>query len=121
LTANFIINNSVEFSFTANSGTTRAAYINLLNVNIPVYQTGTIFALPPLLTNEKMLANGAFQFNFISTPNASFSVLASTNLALPMNQWPVIGTVTNAGGSTYQFTTSASTNAPRMFYRIRSP
>jgi len=51
-------------------------------------------------------------------PSATFRMLESTNVMLPMSQWgPVL---TNAFGATgsFAFTNHMSTNAPRTFYRL---
>ena len=47
----------------------------------------------PVLTNPTMQGNGTLSFGFTSIPGAEFDVLASTNLALPLNQWTDLGTI----------------------------
>jgi hypothetical protein len=58
---------------------------------------------------------------FTNTPGAQFSVLAATNLALPMSNWPSLGDVIEVSPGQFQFTDSTTTNTIRRFYRIRSP
>ena len=89
--------------------------------------TRTVVVLPtppaPVIGNPVRLGNGAVQFNFASTPNAGFTVLASTNVALPVNAWSNLGPAveTPAASGQFQFTDPQATNHPSRFYLIRSP
>jgi hypothetical protein len=76
---------------------------------------------PPRLQNVVRLANGGARFDFTSSPGASFTVLASTNLGLPPATWTVLGPPTEAPSGQYQFIDLQATNIPLRFYRIRSP
>ncbi|HEY2330113.1 MAG TPA: NF038122 family metalloprotease [Verrucomicrobiae bacterium] len=71
---------------------------------------------PPRLTGAR-LGNGNFQLNFTNVPGLNFSVLASTNIALSMTNWPVLGAPAENPAGQYQFT-DALTNKAR-FYRVR--
>ncbi len=64
---------------------------------------------------------GSFRFGFSNGNNATFTVLASTNLSLPIASWDVLGVATNVGGGNYQFTDPGVTNAALRFYQLRSP
>jgi hypothetical protein len=78
-------------------------------------------ANPPVLTSPSLAANGAVAFGFTNASNADFTVLATTNLTLPLGQWSILGqAVQNAPGQ-YQFTDTAATNHARQFYRVVSP
>jgi len=74
-----------------------------------------------VLTNPMMLPNGAFQFGFSNTPGVPFTALASTNVALPIGEWIILGPVTEVGVGQYQFTDPQAVDAPRRFYNVRSP
>src|SRR5207244_2459322 len=50
------------------------------------------------------LGNGGFQFGFINTPGASFSVLTVTNVSLPLSNWTLLGTATEIAPGQFQFT-----------------
>src|SRR5262249_36427486 len=50
------------------------------------------------------LPDGTFQFAFTNTPEASFSVLTSTNIATPMDEWTSAGTALETSAGSYQFT-----------------
>jgi hypothetical protein len=90
-----------------------------------VYLAG--WAGPSRLTGPKRLNSGAgaFQFNFTNYPdlNTTFTVWASTNLAIPFNLWSNLGMVTDSppGSGQYQFTDPGATNSNQRFYRVRSP
>ena len=79
---------------------------------------------PPRLGGVTQPDPGGFRFAFTNAPGLTFSVLAATNAALPLTGWTVRGVVTDAppGSGSYQFTDpGVTTNAPRMFYRVRWP
>jgi DNA-binding beta-propeller fold protein YncE len=119
LTITGITNGVVSFSFTANSGPARTANITLLGLTIPVTQ-GTI-GTPPNLTGAQLLVNGVLQFSFTNTPSGSFTVISTTNLSLPLSDWTVVGAASNTAPGQFQFTTQMTTNAPELFYGVRSP
>ncbi len=74
----------------------------------------------PILFAPVRLNNGSFQFSFSNVAGASYSVLASTNVALPVTNWLILGSPTNAGGGIWKFTDPPST-VSRRFYLLRSP
>ena len=74
----------------------------------------------PTLTGAQMLGNGVFQFSFSNTPGATFTVLSTTNLSLPMNYWTVVGAATNTGPSVFTFTTPPTSHGFQTFYTVRS-
>ena len=78
---------------------------------------------PPVLTGLTVLGNGTFGFAFTNLTGASFTVFASTNVALPMNLWSNLGPAveTPPASGQFQFTDSGATNYPQRFYRVRSP
>jgi hypothetical protein len=53
----------------------------------------------------------------------SFTVLASTNVALPFGQWSNLGTAVESplGSGQYPFTDLHATNYSRRFYKVASP
>ena len=74
----------------------------------------------PVFSSPGITANsGAWQLSFSAQAGQRFTVLASSNVALPFNQWTVL---TNGmfGSGTAIFTDGA-TNLPARFYRIVSP
>ena len=73
------------------------------------------------VNSVRRLGDGRLQLTFSNTPGAPFTVLASTNVALPVAQWIILGPPTEAPPGHYQFTDAPTTNAPQRFYLIRSP
>ena len=78
---------------------------------------------PGLLSGVKRLGNGTFQFGFTNYTDTSFTVLASTNVALPAAIWTILGPAveTPAGSGNFQFGDPLATNYPQRFYRVKSP
>jgi hypothetical protein len=118
LTVTGSTNGVVSFAFTANtSATNRVSYIILLGQQIQVTQ-----AASPTFTEVTMSGDGEFQFTFSDTvPDATFTVLSSTNLSLPMSDWDVAGIPTSIAPGLFQFTAPANTNDLQRFYRVSSP
>jgi parallel beta-helix repeat protein/predicted outer membrane repeat protein len=76
---------------------------------------------PPVLMNvTRSTANKTFQFMFTDVPHADFSVLTSTNAALPLANWTFLGSTVEDLPGFYQFTDTTATNSAR-FYRVTSP
>ena len=73
------------------------------------------------LSHAVRLPGGAFQFSFTNLDSLSFTVLTATNLELPLANWTVLGTATEAPPGQYQFTDPQTTNSATRFYRVRSP
>jgi alpha-tubulin suppressor-like RCC1 family protein len=84
-------------------------------------RSGLTIGTAPLVLNAARPVNGAFGFVFTNTPGAVFTVLATTNAALPLTSWTVLGGATELSPGQFQFTDPQATNSPRRFYRVRSP
>ena len=83
---------------------------SVFNLSVPVPTATT-------LTDAKSLANGSFQFAFTNSPGALFGVRATTDLALPLNNWTRLGGVTELPPGQFQFTDPQATNGGKSFYR----
>ena len=75
---------------------------------------------PPLHVKGANLANGTFQITFTNAPGLGFVVLASTNIALSVTNWTVLGAPTESPAGQYQFIDSSAGNQQR-FYRVKLP
>jgi hypothetical protein len=73
------------------------------------------------LIGVQTLGNGVIQFSFTNNPSASFTVLATTNVSLPMNLWSNLGTAVESPAGTYNFADPQVTNNVQRYYRVRSP
>jgi hypothetical protein len=67
------------------------------------------------------VSNQTLILSFSNTSSAVFSVLASTNLALPMSKWAVLGTPVQISPGQFQFVIPSATNTSQQFFDIRSP
>jgi DNA-binding beta-propeller fold protein YncE len=119
LTISGVTSGVVNFSFTANTGPARTAHITLLGQTIPVTQGAA--GIPPTLTDVRMLDCGVCQFCFTNVAGATFTVLSSTNVSLPLSEWTVAGSCTNTAPDQFQFTSQPTTNDSQRFYIICSP
>jgi hypothetical protein len=119
LTVTNAANGIVDFSFTSNMGPARTGHITILGEPVTITQTN-ILVTPPNMTGARLLNTGSFQFTFTNTPGTIFTVLATTNLALPLTNWVQVGTVSNLSSGIYQFTTQPLTNA-QEFYEVVWP
>jgi hypothetical protein len=104
----------VSFSFTTNTGPSRTAHITLLGQSIPITQA--VIGTPPTLTDVQMLGNGVVQFAFTNNPGATFTVLSTTDLSMPLSNWTVVGTASNAVSNVFLFTTQPTIRNASMAY-----
>jgi sugar lactone lactonase YvrE len=119
LTISGVTNGVVNFAFTATTSN-RTAHISLLGKSITVTQSNSVVVTPPVLITPKISA-GSFQFAFSNNQGATFSVVASTNLLVPLTNWNVVGTATNTAPGLFQFAIPTTNTEPRKFFRVRSP
>lgn len=82
-----------------------------------------IAAAPFPITEFTRQTNGVVQFILPSLVGGSFTVFATTNVALPFNTWSNLGPVleTPPGSGVFQFTDPQAKNFARRFYRVSSP
>jgi hypothetical protein len=76
---------------------------------------------PMVLEQATMLNDGTFQFAFTYTPGATCTVLGTTNPALSITSWSVLGAATEISSGQYQFIDAGATDQTLRFYRVRSP
>ena len=78
---------------------------------------------PGHLSGATRLKNGTFTAGFTNYTDTSFTVLATTNPALPLNLWWNLGAAleTPIGSGRFQVTDPQATNNATRFYRIRWP
>jgi hypothetical protein len=73
------------------------------------------------LVNPVKLPGGAFQFAFTGAANGTNTLLAATNLALPLANWTVLGVAPEFSTGLFVFSDAQAAGNPQRFYRIRSP
>jgi Concanavalin A-like lectin/glucanases superfamily/Immunoglobulin I-set domain len=67
------------------------------------------------------LSDGNVQFSGTGPANTGYSILATTNIALPLSQWTVLTSGNFDGAGQFTFTDLNATNNPTQFYRISMP
>jgi hypothetical protein len=67
------------------------------------------------------MGNGSFPFGFTNLSGPSYTVLASTNLAAPLNTWSNLGPAVESPPGTFKFTDPQAMNYPQRFYRVQGP
>jgi O-glycosyl hydrolase len=89
----------------------------------PAGLTANILPLvTPTFGNPAIAAGaGGWQLSFGAQNGQNYKVLATTNLALPVNQWTIVTNGTFGAAGTATFTDSSATNLPQRFYIIVSP
>ncbi|MEJ2509905.1 MAG: choice-of-anchor Q domain-containing protein, partial [Gammaproteobacteria bacterium] len=77
----------------------------------------------PFLTDFRLDGDlGQVTFGFTNIPGADFTVLVSTNLALPLSNWDNLGLMNVDASGGYVFTDSVDTaDSPQRFCRAVSP
>jgi hypothetical protein len=67
-------------------------------------------------------AAAGFQLSFSNnTPGATFTVLATSDLSVPVEKWSVVGQAVPLGGGRFQLTDTEATNGVQRFYRVSAP
>jgi hypothetical protein len=66
-----------------------------------------------------MNSNGPVQLEFTNVIGASFIVLGSTDIFLPLTNWTKLGMATEISPGQFQFTDPDTTNFAQRFYRVR--
>jgi hypothetical protein len=74
----------------------------------------------PRIIDLLMLGNGHFQFSFTNQSSAVYAVLGTTNVALPLAQWTVLGPPVSLGGGLYRFTDTGAMGQAQRFYILRA-
>jgi hypothetical protein len=73
---------------------------------------------PVVLPGDLMVGpSGAFTLSFLGLPNATYSILASTNLL----DWILLGPASQPASGQFQFTDPTTSKPAARYYRIRWP
>ena len=91
--------------------TSSPAILNLTSTSVP----------PPVINPQLVAGGNSFQISFSNDPGASFTVLRSTNVGLPLSNWTVVGTATEISPGEYQFSDPGAQTNVQRYYRIRWP
>ena len=77
------------------------------------------FTTPPLLAEPELLQDGRFQFSFSNHSSLIYQVLATTNAALPLAEWELLGLPDSVGGGQFRFMDALAPSHPGRFYVLR--
>ena len=95
------------------------AYTGVFSVALQGNNLVVNYLPPPTIISYGPLSGGSFPLTFSGPSGQSYTVLTSTNVALPLASWTVLTSGT-FGGSPVIYADPAATNA-QQFYRIKSP
>lgn len=91
-----------------------------LNVNGSISVSGVVATQPefnaPAISEGNLILTGTG-----GTPNGSYSVLSSTNVAAPLSEWIVSASGTFDGTGAYSNAIPVNASEPRRFYQLRIP
>jgi hypothetical protein len=76
---------------------------------------------PISLVYPQKLPGGAFQFTFTGVPNGTNTMLATTDVALPLSNWTKLGVVPEFAPGLFLFSDPQATNHSQRIYHVRSP
>lgn len=76
---------------------------------------------PIFLLRNLSVGPSGFHFTFTNVAGTHFTVLGSTDPALNLSSWSILGAAVEGAPGTFQFTDTNATTGVRGFYRVRSP
>jgi hypothetical protein len=101
--------------------TDQRGFARVVNGTVDIGAVEGVFNPAFPLVNMTKLGNGNVQFGFTNLSGPNYSVLATTNAAVPLNTWSNLGPAVEAPPGTFQFTDPQATNFPQRYYRVKSP
>jgi len=103
--------------------TDQRGFARVVNGTVDIGAVEGVFNPDFELVSPTALGDGTFQFSFTNLSGASFTVVATTNVALPTTNWLFIGPATEVppGSGTFQFIDPEATNYSQRFYSVRLP
>ncbi len=81
----------------------------------------TVVVASPITLSSATVSDGVFNFSFTNTPGASFTVLTTTNVGLPLSNWTVLGGLVEISPGQFKFTDPQATTNQQRFYCVRTP
>jgi len=80
---------------------------------------GVVSSNPPAITSVGLSGSNLVMQGTNGTPNWSYTILSSTNLALPLAQWTAAATNYFDAGGNFTWTNTTSGNGSQAFYLIQ--
>jgi hypothetical protein len=100
------------------------AHVDIGAVEAQIVSSPFVFTGTNGIASTFQISHGQVQINFTNIAGASFTVYATTNMALPFSAWSNLGTAIESpvGSGQFQFSDpQAATNYPQRFYHLTSP
>ena len=93
------------------------------NYGASSYTISVVTNLPPGSVKDLVSdwRSGQALLQFTGSADASYTVLATTNLTVPTTNWVSLGQATLQTGVSFQYEDDQSSAYPQRFYQIRSP
>lgn len=105
-------------NFAAGSHAISATYVS---DTMYAASSGAVTPTPANLIGATLQTNGTVHFTFTNTVGASFSVLGSSDISLPVESWSPLGPAIETSPGHFEFTDAAANSRTVQFYRVRSP
>jgi GH25 family lysozyme M1 (1,4-beta-N-acetylmuramidase)/N-acetylneuraminic acid mutarotase len=67
------------------------------------------------------LNSSGFNLSLTNVPGTHFSLLSTTNLLMPLNNWTLVKGFTEVSPGEFQIVDGSATNVPTQYYRVTSP
>lgn len=119
------------FDATSYSGSFTTVILPTLNAGLvwtnQLSTTGIIAVLstapanPPVFSSTSLVGSGLTLSGSNGAPNASYYVLTSTNVTLPMTNWQRLLTNQFDDAGNFNFTNAINPLTPQLFYRLQLP
>jgi hypothetical protein len=99
------------------------SHVDIGSVESQIATTKPVLDVLTMSVEGGLAGTNMFEFGFTNVPGTSFTVLATTNLTVPLHLWSILGApVENpAGSGHFQFADLLDTNYAVRFYDVRSP
>jgi hypothetical protein len=78
-------------------------------------------ATPPTFGSVTLSGGGLVMSGSNGAPNASYYVLTSTNVLLPLTNWTLVATGRFSGDGAFVFTNPVLPGVPVLFHRLQLP
>jgi autotransporter-associated beta strand protein len=137
---NFVPATNNSFTILTASGGVSGAFTNVTGNRVPLvnYSGGSFLVVttatsliltnfqiaptnPPTITGISLTATNLIITGTNGVAGASYLVLTTTNLVLPVASWNIIATQQFQSGGAVNFTNPLNPNSPQLFYRLRLP
>ncbi|HEY1718680.1 MAG TPA: hypothetical protein VGH42_10380 [Verrucomicrobiae bacterium] len=79
----------------------------------------TVSISPPVISAFSLAGEEYTLSGTNGVPGAPYAILATTNVALPLNEWTIVDTNSFDGNGAFTFSSAVDPAAPQMFYRLQ--